>query len=78
LPPTPGLSAGQHQQLRAVDRAAGYDDLDVDVGRLGFAVTQIAHADGLATFDDDLRDQGIGVHGEVRPGHRRVQVRGGG
>jgi hypothetical protein len=70
--------AGQHQQLRAVDRAAGQDDLGVGPGGLGFAVVQVVHAGRLAALDDHVRDQGVGVDGEVRPGHGGVQVRGGG
>jgi hypothetical protein len=70
--------AGQHQQLRAVDRAAGHDDLGVGLGRLGLAATQVAHPGGLAALDDDLGDQGAGEHGEVRPGQGGVQVGGGG
>jgi len=70
--------AGQHQQLRAVHRAAGQDDLGAGQGAGRLAVPQVIHADGLAAFDDDLRDQGVGEHREVRPGHVGVQVRGGG
>ena len=40
--------AGQHQQLGAVDRAAGQDDLGVGAGGLGLAVVEVAHAGGLA------------------------------
>ena len=70
--------AGQHQQLRAVDRAAGQDDLGVGRGGLRLAVVQVAHPGRLAALHDHLRDQGVGVDGEVRPGHGGVQVRGGG
>ena len=70
--------AGQHQQLRAVDRAAGQDDLGVGPRALELAVVQVAHPGRLAALDDHLRDQGVGVDGEVRPGHGGVQVRGGG
>jgi hypothetical protein len=70
--------AGQHQQLRAVDRAAGQDDLGVGAGGHGLAVVQVAHAGGLAALDDHLGDQGAGVDGEVGPGHGGVQVGGGG
>jgi hypothetical protein len=70
--------AGQHQQLRAVDGAAGQDDLRVGLGDLGYTVPGVGDAPGLAALDDDLGDQGVGVHREVRPGHGGVQVRGGG
>ena len=70
--------AGQHQQLRAVDRAAGQDDLAVGAGGHGLAVVQVAHAGGLAALDDHLGDQGVGLYGEVRPGHGGIQVGGGG
>jgi hypothetical protein len=70
--------AGQHQQLRAVDRAAGHDDLGAGLGAGHLTVPQVTHAGGPAAFDDDLRDQGVGEHREVRLGHGRVQVGGGG
>jgi hypothetical protein len=87
--PTPGLSAGldqvvgradagQHEQLRAVDRAAAQDDLAVGQGGLALAVPKVGHAGGAPALDEDLGDQGVGVHGEVRPGHGRVQVGDGG
>ena len=68
---------GQHQQLRTVDRAAGQDDLGVGADGHGLAVVQVAHAGGLAALDDHLGDQGVGVDGQVRPGHGGVQVGGG-
>src|SRR5437763_1059948 len=47
-------------------------------GGLRLAVVQVVHPGRLATLDDHARDQGVGVDGEVRPGHGGVQVRGGG
>ena len=48
--------AGQHQQLRRVDRARGKNDFAARSRREARAVADILHADGAAAFHDNARD----------------------
>ena len=66
--------AREHQQLRAVVRAAADDDL-----ALGAVVGQLVEpqpldADRARALEEELQRLHVRVDGEVRPVHRRVQV----
>ncbi len=67
--------AGQQEQLRAVHRAAGQQDLPLRPGRGLRSAAAVVDDRGAAAFGRDPGDQRVGLHGEVRPGHRGPQVR---
>ena len=48
--------AGQHQQLRRVDRTRGQDHFARGARRESLAVANVVHADGTASLHDDTRD----------------------
>jgi hypothetical protein len=67
--------AGQHQQLRRVDRAAGEDHLALGADAHGTRAFDMVDADRPHTFAAHPPGQRAGAHGQVRPPPRRVQVR---
>ena len=67
--------AGQHEQLRRVDRAAGEDHLALGPDAHGAPACEMIDADRAHTFAAHSLHQRTGAHGQVRPAPGRVQVR---
>ncbi len=65
-----GADAGELEQLRRVDRAAAEDHL---AGTDRLAADH--DADGARPLEDDALDERVAAHLEVRPRHRRMEVR---
>ena len=68
--------AGQQQQLRRVDRAAGQHDLACGLGTHAFTLALEFDGDGTPVLDHDAFDHGAGRDGEVVAIARGVQVAG--
>ncbi len=60
--------------MRAADRSRRHDHLPLGLGYFFHPPAKITNTGRAAAFHDDPGDQGVGVHGEVGPGGRRVQV----
>ena len=68
---------GQLQQLRRVDRAAAQDDFPAGRRRAGPAPVDELDAGGPCPVEQDPGRMGTGEDGDVRPFHRRAEVRAG-
>ena len=66
--------AGQHQDLRRVERAAAEDDLALGVGVKRLAALLIVDAGGALALHGDARDMGAHLDREILPLHRRMQI----
>ena len=60
-----GADAGEHQQLRAADRARGEDDLGFGPGCLLLPAVQVGDTGGPAAFDDEPGGEGVGLDRQV-------------
>ena len=67
--------AGQHQQLRRVDRAAGEDHLALGADARGAPALDMIDADCAGALAAHSLRQRAGAHGQVRPAPGRIQVR---
>ena len=70
--------AGQHQDLRRVDHAAGEDHLALARARSRLAHVKIFDADRAVVLDHDPSDQRIHLDVQVFPLHRRLEIGAGG
>ena len=65
--------AGQHQQLRRVDGAAGQDHLTAGHGGAEVASLAVLDAGGAAALEQHPRRHGAGLDRQIGPLHRRTQ-----
>src|SRR5579872_675490 len=65
--------AGQHENLRRIDRAGREDDLPIGAGVKAFAVAPIFHRHGAAALDDNSLSQGVRGDDKIRPPKNRAQ-----
>ncbi len=70
-----GADAGEHENLRRIDRAGAQNDLASGTDLPECAALPILHADGAALLDDDTGDEGIGLDREIGPAFRRIEER---
>src|SRR5579883_1617906 len=65
--------AGQHENLRGIDRAGREDDLLIGAGAKALAILLIFHCKSAAALDDDALGQGVSGDGEIWPGENRTK-----
>src|SRR5215469_8752135 len=66
--------AGQHQQLRRVDRTATQNHLARRSGRAEPVVSAECHAGGPPSLEQDFLSHGPGYDAQIGPLHGRTQI----